>query len=314
MLAEFLHNLDPVLIDFGSVQIRYYGVVFAATLLVAFIFWRKQMLRGGHSTKMTDNFLVWGVLATMIGARVGHCFFYNAEHYIKHPFDVLLFWHGGLASHGATVGLVIATALYAWHNNIHVIEVMDRFSFSAAIASAGIRLGNFLNSEIVGTPTDVPWAVRFKYFSDAGAVARHPSQLYEFAMGVSVLGLLIVADRLAGREKRPLGLMGGLFFMLYFAGRFGIEFLKEAQTSMRETTGLTMGQYLSIIPFLFGVGLLLWTFHKRISTEQMAAKAVAAAKQRKNSSQDGCGKAARSLQRNSQGRDVTLKSDVDGVK
>ena len=121
----------------------------------------------------------------------------------------------------------------------------------------------------------MPWAVRFRYFSDAGAVARHPSQLYEFALGLSVLGLLIVADRLAGRERRPLGLMTGLFLVLYFAGRFGMEFFKKAHTSARGTTGLTMGQYLSIIPFLFGVGLLLWMFHKPIPTEQVAAKAVA---------------------------------------
>lgn len=301
MLAEFVHNLDPVLIDFGPVQIRYYGLVFVATLLVAFMFWRKQMLRGGHSTKVAHNFLIWGVLATMVGARLGHCFFYNAEHYLQHPFEVLLFWQGGLASHGATIGLVIATALYARQNHIHIIEVMDRFSLSAAIGSAGIRLGNFLNSEIVGRPTDVPWAVRFQHFSDAGAVARHPSQLYEFAMGLSVLGLLILADRLTGREKRPLGLMTGLFFALYFAGRFGVEFFKEAHTNAREITGLTMGQYLSIIPFLFGVGLLLWAFHKRIPTEQVAAKAVAAAKHREKESQKGCGKAAPSSQRNRHG-------------
>jgi len=301
MLAEFVHNLAPVLIDFGPVQIRYYGLVFVATLLVAFMFWRKQMLRGGHSVKVAHNFLIWGVLATIVGARLGHCFFYNAEHYIEHPFEVLLFWEGGLASHGATVGLAIATALYAWQNHIHIIEVMDRFSLSAAVGAAGIRMGNFLNSEIVGRATDMPWAVRFRYFSDAGAVARHPSQLYEFALGLSVLGLLIVADRLAGRERRPLGLMTGLFFVLYFAGRFGVEFFKEAHTSARGTTGLTMGQYLSIIPFLFGVGLLLWMFHKRIPTEQVAAKAVAVTGQCENESQKGCGKTAPSSQRNRQG-------------
>ena len=291
MLAEFVHNLDPVLFDFGPVQIRYYGLVFTATLLIGFVFWRKQMLRGGHSAKAADNFLVWGVVATIVGARLGHCFFYNAKYYLEHPLEVLLFWQGGLASHGATVALLIATALYAWRNRIHVIEVMDRLSLSAAVGSAGIRMGNFLNSGIVGRATDVPWAVRFIRFSDAGAVARHPSQLYEFAMGLSVLGLLMLADHLAGREKRPLGLMTGLFFVLYFAGRFGVEFFKEAHTPMREVTGLTMGQYLSIVPFLFGVGLLFWVFCKRISTEQAAAKAVAAARQREKESQEDSGKA-----------------------
>jgi prolipoprotein diacylglyceryl transferase len=267
ILGAFVHDLDQVIIEFGPVQIRYYGVVFAATLLLGFLFWRKQMLRGQHSPKVADGFLVWGVLGTLIGARLGHCFFYNGGYYLSHPVEILFFWRGGLASHGATLGILVATILYAWKSHIHVIEMMDRLSFSAAIGSAGIRLGNFLNSEIVGRPTDVPWAVRFMHFSDGGAMARHPSQLYEFAMGLSVLGLLILADRLAGQEKRPLGLMAGLFFTLYFAGRFGVEFFKEAHTHLRDTTGLTMGQYLSIIPFLFGIGLLLWTYCKRIPTE-----------------------------------------------
>jgi len=281
MLAEFVHNIDPVLIDFGPVQIRYYGLVFAITLLVGFAFWRGQMRRGGYPPAVADGFLVWGVLATIVGARLGHCFFYNAEYYLQNPLDVLWFWQGGLASHGATVGLVAATALYAWRNRIRIVEVMDRFTLSAAVGAAGIRLGNFLNSEIVGRPTDVAWAVKFLHYgNDAVPVARHPSQLYEFAMGLTVLGLLIVADRLAGREKRPLGLMTGLFFVLYFAGRFGVEFFKEAHTPARRSTGLTMGQYLSILPFVFGVGLLAWAWRKRIPTERSAAAAVARLRER----------------------------------
>ncbi len=274
ILGEFVHDLDQVIIEFGPVQIRYYGVLFAATVLLGFLFWRKQMLRGQHSPKVADGFLGWGALATLVGARLGHCFFYNHEYFLSHPVEVLFFWRGGLASHGATLGVLVAIILYARKSHIHVIEMMDRLSLSAAVGSAGIRLGNFLNSEIVGRSTDVPWAVRFMHFSDGGAVARHPSQLYEFAIGLSVLGLLILADRLAGHEKRPLGLMAGLFFILYFAGRFGVEFFKEAHTDLRETTGLTMGQYLSIIPFLFGIGLLLWMFYKRIPTEQIAAEAI----------------------------------------
>ncbi|GAG14383.1 unnamed protein product, partial [marine sediment metagenome] len=129
-------------------------------------------------------------------------------------------------------------------------------AMSAAVGAAGIRLGNFLNSEIVGRPAAVPWAVRFT-LHDGGVVARHPSQLYEFAMGLSVLGLLILADRLAGREKRPRALMTGLFLTLYFAGRFCVEFFKEYHIDALRG-GLTMGQYLSIIPFCCGVALLIW--------------------------------------------------------
>lgn len=279
MLAEFVHKIAPVLIELGPVQIRYYGVVFAITLLLGFVCWRKQMLRGGHSERVASGFFVWGVLAAVIGARLGHCFFYDAHYYLQHPVRILSFWQGGLSSHGATIGLVTATALYAWQNRLSILEIMDRFTPSAAVGAAGVRFGNFLNSEIVGRATDLPWGVRFMYF-DSGKVLRHPSQLYEFAMGLFVLAVLLAADRKAGREKRPLGMMTGLFFTVYFAGRFCVEFVKQPHTAVPDRCVFTMGQYLSILPFVFGVGLLVWAFRRRMPTEQVAAKAVAAEKPR----------------------------------
>jgi len=275
MLAEFIWNLNPILLRieffepkdpnsfwaaFSSLEIRYYGLVFVLTLLTAFAFWMKQMKRGGYSTKVAESFFLWGIVAVVVGARLGHCFFYNAAHYIRHPEEVFLFWKGGLASHGATVGLTVGLILYSLRHKLPILDITDRFAMSAAVGSAGVRLGNFLNSEIVGRPTDVPWAILFAQSKDFNDVPRHPSQLYEFAMGITVLLLLILADKLAGKEKRPRAMMTGLFLTLYFAGRFCVEFFKEYHIEdLSDKSPLTMGQYLSIIPFGVGVLLLIYS-------------------------------------------------------
>ena len=273
----FIFNLDPVAVNLGFLQIRYYGLIFVATLLTSFWLWRRQMLRGGYSAALADQFLAWGTFATLAGARLGHCLFYEPERYLNDPASILFFWEGGLASHGATIGLILALILFARKNRLPILELMDRFTMSAAVGAAGIRLGNFLNSEIVGRQTDVPWAVRFMHY-DKGVAARHPSQLYEFALGLLVLLLLFLADRWAGREKRPLGLLTGLFLTAYFAGRFIVEFFKEFQTPWESV--LTMGQILSIVPFLAGVGLLYWVSRRshRASPDAKTARAKPAKK------------------------------------
>lgn len=265
----WVHNLDPVLLSLGPLQIRYYGAIFAASLFVAFLFWQWQMRRAGRDKKATDAMIAWGVVGTIVGARLGHCLFYEWHVYREEPWRIIKFWEGGLASHGATLGILVALFFYALRYRIPYLEVCDRFTFSAATAAAGVRLGNFLNSEIVGRVTDWPWGVRFVRY-DLAAVppalreaalptvpGRHPSQLYEFAMGLLVLFALWLADRALGRERRPRGAMLGLFLGLYFLGRFVVEFWKEYQTDLALDEGLTMGQYLSIVPCLFGWGLFL---------------------------------------------------------
>ncbi len=253
----FVHDIHPVLLHIGSLQIRYYGVIFALTLVIAFLFWRWQMRRGGYELKLVDNFLLFGVAGTIIGARLGHCFFYDWHIYSREPLSILYFWQGGLASHGATVGIILALLLYSLIYKLRFIEMLDRFTFSAAIGAAGVRLGNFMNSGIVGRETDLPWGVRFMYY-DRGAVLRHPSQLYEFVMGLLVLGVLLLIDQRWGREKRPLGLLIGVFLTLYFLLRFFVEFFKEYQTDLVQAQELTMGQYLSLVPFGVGVAFVVW--------------------------------------------------------
>lgn len=302
-LATIVWDLNPVLLDFGPVQVRYYGVVFVLTMLGGFGLWWWQMRRAGYPKVVTESFITWGVLATIIGARLGHCLFYDPDHYLSNPIEILYFWQGGLASHGATIGLITALLLYARRWKLRPVELMDRFTFAAAVGAAGVRLGNFTNSEIVGRVTNAPWAVQFPFhdlvgkagFVNGDAVrsfwatatgpekqalltlvpTRHPSQLYEFALGVGVLLVLILVDRLAGREKRPRGLLFGCFLSLYFAGRFCVEFVKEYQALPGESA-LTMGQWLSVIPFAAGLVLIAWSLIARKPSTKPAGWALPA--------------------------------------
>ena len=268
MESCFVWDLDPVIMHLGPLQLRYYGVIFATMLYIGFVIWRKQMRRAGYTPELAERFLMWGVFAVLIGARLGHCLFYEPERYLSDPITILYFWQGGLASHGATIAIPVFIFLFCKKYNLRYLEMLDRMALPTAVGAAAVRLGNFLNSEIVGRPTDVPWAVDFvRYDAMMGqpTTCRHPSQLYEFFMGLSILLALYLADRFAGKEKRPLGLLAGVFLVLYFAGRFTVEFFKEFQTL--EASTLTMGQYLSILPFTAGVLLLGWVATKRISTD-----------------------------------------------
>jgi prolipoprotein diacylglyceryl transferase len=253
MEAGIVFDLDPTIFRFGPFQLRYYGIIFVVMLYLGYFAWRSQILRGGYREEIAQNFLLWGVLGVVIGARLGHVLFYDPGYYLSNPLQILVLWRGGLASHGAAVALIAVLALYARHYRASILDIFDRFAFSAAIGAAMVRLGNFFNSEVVGRPTDLPWGVRFMRY-DGGAVARHPSQLYEFLMGVAILVILVIVDRKSGREQRPVGLLSGAFLALYFLARFLVEFVKEFQAL--SDSALTMGQYLSIVPFLIGMGLV----------------------------------------------------------
>lgn len=275
----FVFDMDPRLADLGFIQLRYYGSVFTLMFWIAFFVWRHYVVRAGHPTELAVKFLPWFLGGLLIGARLGHCLFYEPDYFLSHPVEMIYFWKGGLSSHGATVGLLAGLFGFCRTNGLGYIDVVDRFSPSAAIGAAMVRLGNFFNSEIVGRETDLPWAIKFvrhdcrplgmcDVFKQEGyettsrfaelverTPARHPTQLYEFLLGVAVLVVLLIVDRRAGGEKRPTGLIMGMFTVVYFGGRFFVEFTKEYQ-GIDDGWSLTMGQWLCIPFFLVGLGLL----------------------------------------------------------
>lgn len=282
----WIWDMEPDLLNLGPLTIRFYGVLFALGLLLGFYLWRWQMDRGGHHRPTTEKYLVWGVVAVLVGSRLGHCLFYEPEIYLKNPLKILEIWKGGLASHGATLGLILSLWLYARRYKFSFFEIIDRFAMSATMGAIFVRLGNFMNSEIVGKVWDGAWAVRFPRYAEMNQrtleanlghplgyavlpLPRHPSQLYEALGGLAVFLLLLLVDR-ALKEKRPRGLLAGLFLTGYFTFRFLVEFFKEFQSlaslkldpqlhviTVTPTSGLTMGQYLSIPFILLGIVLVV---------------------------------------------------------
>ncbi|MBE0618007.1 MAG: prolipoprotein diacylglyceryl transferase, partial [Proteobacteria bacterium] len=204
----FVWDVDPVLLRFGPVQVRYYGVFFGLTLLGGFLLWRWQMLRAGRSEEQAQRFLVLGLAGVVIGSKVGHVLFYRPDTLLHDPLEVLAFWKGGLSSHGATLGLIAALTYFAHREKMRFADVADRLAMSIAWGATLVRVGNLFNSEIVGRVTGVPWAVKFPRHDLGLPLARvpwrHPSQLYEVAIGLFVLFILYAVDRRLG-EERPVG-------------------------------------------------------------------------------------------------------------
>jgi phosphatidylglycerol---prolipoprotein diacylglyceryl transferase len=270
----FVWDVSPTLFKVGPLEIRYYGLIFAAMILGGFYVWRWQMRRGGHPDATAERFALLGLVAVVLGSRLGHVLFYEPGPYLDNPLRILYLWEGGLASHGAAAGLTAALFYFARRERLPLVEVLDRFSMSAAIGAFSVRIGNFLNSEIVGRKTDVPWAVKFprSLFDHSLPLeqvpARHPSQIYEVLLGIGVLLALYLTDRKL-KEDRPLGLLAGLFLLLYFLGRFFVEFFKEFETLSPETSPLTMGQYLSIPFILLGAWLLYRTLKANTPTSTL---------------------------------------------
>ncbi len=274
MLGAFTWDLDPILLHLGPLQIRYYGVMFALTIYSGFYIWRQQALKNGESPAFAESFLWYGVIAIVAGARLGHVFFYEPHTFLANPIEIIKFWKGGLASHGATVGIVVAVWLFARRFQRTWFQVGDYVAPAVAIAAGGVRIGNFFNSEIVGRVTDVSWGVKFVHYCQMEGIApeqclpRHPSQLYEFAMGVVTYVTLLIVQKLDVRRAGS-GLLSGVFLTMYFSFRFLVEYFKEFQKEELRTEGplgtleqmmghhFTMGQWLSVIPVIVGIVVII---------------------------------------------------------
>lgn len=276
---EFVWDIDPVLFRLGPLQFRYYGLLFLAVFLGGVRLFRWQVVRGGGSDRQGEAILVTGVIAVLVGARLGHVFFYEFDRAMADPAWIIQFWKGGLASHGATLGLLVGLFVWAKRRGQSYIETLDRFAWTATLAAILVRVGNFFNSEIVGRKTGGDWGVRFpRYDHEVAKLGiehvplRHPSQIYEALMGVGVFLVLLAVDKAAGKESRPRGLMISTFFAVYFAGRFLVEFFKEYQTLPTDSS-LTMGQILSIPAVLAGVVGIIWSLKKGVKAHWVPDRA-----------------------------------------
>ncbi|MCB2410722.1 prolipoprotein diacylglyceryl transferase [Hymenobacter lucidus] len=252
MLAYLIWDVSPVIAKLGPLTLRWYGLLFASGFALGAWLLRHIFRTEKVDVNWVDSLTGYMVVGTVLGARLGHCLFYDPSYYLAHPVEILQIWEGGLASHGATLGILLAVWVFSRRNQFDYLWLLDRIVIVVAIGGMCIRLGNLMNSEIVGHPTQVPWAFRFVRDPQLGQVPRHPTQIYEALFCLLLLGLLYSLWR-HYRLYTPRGLLFGLFVVLLFSFRFGIEFLKENQSAFEQGMPLNMGQLLSLP--LIAVGL-----------------------------------------------------------
>jgi phosphatidylglycerol---prolipoprotein diacylglyceryl transferase len=249
-----------------ALELRYYSLLFVAVFLGGYSLLKWQITRAGGPASDAGDFIVYGVLGVLLGARLGHVLFYDLDKALSDPLWVFKIWTGGLASHGAVIGLIFVMWLFCKRKRISFLEGADRFAYSATLGATLVRVGNLMNSEIVGRKTDQSWGFQFPRFDRDLAVVpyRYPTQIGEILLGCLVMTGLYFIDKRLGEEKRPRGAMIASFFALYFTGRFFVEFYKEYEGPLEAGSALTMGQVLSIPGILIGWGGLYLALKKKI--------------------------------------------------
>ena len=254
-------NVDPALFQIGSREIRYYGLLWALALAIGlYIFYIIIVKKEKLGEKVLDSVFWYATICLIVGARLGHCLFYEPQYYLSHPLEMLYIWKGGLASHGAAIGLLIGLWLFSRKNRLPYIWSLDRIGIVVANGGAAIRLGNLMNSEIYGIPTSLPWG--FVFVRNGETVPMHPTQLYEALAYLAIFFILWYMYFKKDVARKMPGVMFGVFLILLFLSRFLIEFIKNPQEEFETTMSLYMGQWLSIPFILAGIVILIAALRK----------------------------------------------------
>lgn len=268
-------NVDPVIFNIGPLSIRWYSILFVSGFVIGWFIFRWFFRREGISENLLDSLLYTLLIGTIVGARLGHCIFYQPEYYFgswEGFLEVFMPWKGGLASHGGAIALIIAMIWYAKHyggkNGFDFVWLMDHLAITVAFAGALIRLGNLFNSEIYGVETDLPWGVVFERNANPANPAdpewlpHHPAQIYE-SLSYLILGTILILLYKFRLDKTYRGTYIGLFLIGCFGMRFLIEFIKNGKDTMLFGMQMKMGQALSIPFILLGIGFLVYAYVRR---------------------------------------------------
>ena len=251
-------NPDMFVIPFIDHPVRWYGVSWALGFIISNQIMEFIYKKVGRSITEIDSLTMYMVISTIIGARLGHCLFYDPVYYFHNPLRLLAIWEGGLASHGAAIGIFIGTYLFARKTKVEYLWILDRLTIVVALTGCCIRLGNLMNSEMLGLPTDLPWAF---IFTSKDNLPRHPAQLYEAIYCLILfLALFWVWNKYRTRIKN--GSMFGWFLIILFSLRFIDEFFKISQEAFEDDMVLNMGQILSIPLLLAGIIILVMNSRK----------------------------------------------------
>lgn len=240
----------------GGFSVRWYGLLFALGFILGYLILQKMFKKEGVPIKVLDDLATYMIIFTIVGARLGHCLFYEPSYFLAHPIEILKIWEGGLASHGAAVGILIGLYFFARRYHKHYLWVLDRIVIVVTLAGSLIRMGNLMNSEIFGDATTLPWGFIFvRYFGEGYSIAHHPTQLYE-AIGYLFLFVFLYRYYWKHNGAPAEGAIFGYFLVILWSIRFLIEFIKLPQVDFENSMLLNMGQLLSIPFIIMGVILL----------------------------------------------------------
>ncbi len=277
-LSAITWNVDPAIFEIFGRELRWYGLLFALGLLILGPaieerIWKNEKL----DPKLMDSLFIYVVLGTVIGARLGHVLFYNPQYYLANPIKILAIWEGGLASHGGTIGVILACWIYSRKiAKRSILWTLDRLAVPTGLAAAFIRLGNLMNSEIFGRPTDLPWGFRFlrsreyHYLVPDRILGCHPTQIYEALSYLLIFAICMWLYWKRDMARRYEGFIVGFFLTGIFTARFMIEYIKNIQETwelnMQAQIGLNQGQLLSIPFILVGIYLMVKAYHHPLQT------------------------------------------------
>jgi len=271
MILNYINwNADPEIINVWGISIRYYGLLFVSGLIICIYIlgwiYKRENIPSEHLEKLS----IYCMIGILIGARLGHCLFYEPSYYLSHPLEMILpitfppeggikfSGYQGLASHGGVLGLLIALYIYSRKTKHQMIDAIDLIAVVAGLSFGFIRLGNFMNSEIIGMPTTKPWGVIFERVDN---IPRHPAQLYEaISYFIIFTFMMLLYTKMRARLKN--GFLFGLGTVLFFTARFVIEFVKENQVGFEDRMALNMGQLLSLPFIAVGIGFIIYGLTK----------------------------------------------------
>ena len=277
-------GLDPVALDLGFFQLRWYSLAYLAGIFVGYWYLLKLLKQPGApmARRHADDLVFYSALGIILGGRIGYVLFYNLPYYIDHPLEILKLWDGGMSFHGGVIGTSVGILYLSWKEKLQWLRLHDYVACCVPFGLFFGRIANFINQELWGAPTTVPWAVRFVESTPYGGTLgppRHPSQLYEAGLEGAVLFIILWLMFWKTQARYEPGKLVGAFILFYGIFRFGIEFIREPDAQLVEfaqATGLHMGQWLTVPMILGGIYLMATAKKRRERVEPVAGSASVA--------------------------------------
>ncbi len=251
----FTNNFDPVAFVFFSLEIRWYSLAYIFGILIGWIYCKKKLIKDNNLLDLFDDFITYLIIGIILGGRLGYIIFYDLNFYIKNPAEIFMIWNGGMSFHGGIIGVILSTLIFSKKHKLNHFIFLDLVALTAPIGIFFGRIANFINSELYGRETDVPWSVKFIAVDN---IKRHPSQIYE-AIFEGIILFLILNYFAKKNYLKKHGLISSMFLMLYSLFRFIIEFYRSPDPQIGFIIlGLTLGQIISLLFLIFGGTLFFY--------------------------------------------------------